>query len=201
MPRPGEDRSDVGGAAQFNNIGPVPLSVPQYRTCPAFCPPLSVPLSLSCLPCPDLSRFPCLSRRLSRFPCLSRCPAFPVCPAVPLSLSVPLSRFPCLSRCPAFPCLSRFPAFPVCPAVPVPRPGPVPLSLSRFPCLSRFPDQFNNIGPVPLSVSQFNNIGPVPLSVSAVPLSVSDSLTISDLSRFPCPYCSARDLRVCLTII
>ena len=26
MPRPGEDRSDVGGAAQFNNIGPVPLS-------------------------------------------------------------------------------------------------------------------------------------------------------------------------------
>ncbi len=25
-PRPGEDRSDVGGAAQFNNIGPVPLS-------------------------------------------------------------------------------------------------------------------------------------------------------------------------------
>ena len=27
MPRPVEDRSDVGGAAQF-----------QYRTCPAFCP-------------------------------------------------------------------------------------------------------------------------------------------------------------------
>ena len=26
MPRPGEDRSNVGGAAQFNNIGPVPLS-------------------------------------------------------------------------------------------------------------------------------------------------------------------------------
>ncbi len=26
MPRPGEDRSDVGGATQFNNIGPVPLS-------------------------------------------------------------------------------------------------------------------------------------------------------------------------------
>ncbi len=26
MPRPGEDRSDVGGAVQFNNIGPVPLS-------------------------------------------------------------------------------------------------------------------------------------------------------------------------------
>ena len=25
MPRPGEDRSDVGGVAQFNNIGPVPL--------------------------------------------------------------------------------------------------------------------------------------------------------------------------------
>jgi len=26
MPRPDEDRSDVGGAVQFNNIGPVPLS-------------------------------------------------------------------------------------------------------------------------------------------------------------------------------
>ena len=46
MPRPGEDRSDVGGAAQFNNIGPVPLSAPAfsslvplsapYRTRPAF---------------------------------------------------------------------------------------------------------------------------------------------------------------------
>ena len=42
MPRPGEDRSDVGGAAQFNNIGPVPLSPPrpafpaQYWTRPAF---------------------------------------------------------------------------------------------------------------------------------------------------------------------
>src|SRR5271157_3152669 len=65
MPRPVEDRSDVGGAAQFTNIGPVPLSnigpVPlspasrfplspafrtsafgtQYRTCPAFAVPLS----------------------------------------------------------------------------------------------------------------------------------------------------------------
>src|SRR5271166_1714004 len=40
MPRPGEDRSDVGGAAQFNNIGPVPLS----------------PLSLTIGPVP-LSRF------------------------------------------------------------------------------------------------------------------------------------------------
>ena len=30
MPRPGEDRSDVGGAAQFNNIGPVPLPVPRH---------------------------------------------------------------------------------------------------------------------------------------------------------------------------
>ena len=38
MPRPGEDRSDVGGAAQFNNIGPVPLS------------PGPVPLSLVLLP-------------------------------------------------------------------------------------------------------------------------------------------------------
>ena len=35
MPRPGEDRSDVGGAAQFNNIGPVPLS----RSRPAFSDP------------------------------------------------------------------------------------------------------------------------------------------------------------------
>ena len=26
MPRPGEDRSNVGWAGQFNNIGPVPLS-------------------------------------------------------------------------------------------------------------------------------------------------------------------------------
>ena len=40
MPRPGEDRSDVGGAAQLD------------RTCPAF-------------PLPDLSRFPA---SLSRFP-------------------------------------------------------------------------------------------------------------------------------------
>ena len=31
MPRPGEDRSNVGGAAQFNNIGPVPLSRPRFR--------------------------------------------------------------------------------------------------------------------------------------------------------------------------
>ncbi len=34
MPRPVEDRSDVGGAAQLNNIGPVPLSCPV----PLFCP-------------------------------------------------------------------------------------------------------------------------------------------------------------------
>ncbi len=32
MPRPVEDRSDVGGAAQFNNIGPVPLSGPAFRS-------------------------------------------------------------------------------------------------------------------------------------------------------------------------
>ena len=31
MPRPGEDRSDVGGAVQFNNIGPVPLSIGPVR--------------------------------------------------------------------------------------------------------------------------------------------------------------------------
>jgi len=35
MPRPGEDRSDVGGAAQFTNIGP--------RTCPAFLVPAGYP--------------------------------------------------------------------------------------------------------------------------------------------------------------
>ncbi len=45
MPRPVEDRSDVGGAAQFTNIGPVPLS----RSGP-------VPLSRSAFPLP--SRFP-----------------------------------------------------------------------------------------------------------------------------------------------
>ena len=44
MPRPGEDRSDVGGAAQFNNIGPVPLSP-------------TVPLSPSNIG-PGPSRFP-----------------------------------------------------------------------------------------------------------------------------------------------
>ncbi len=44
MPRPGEDRSDVGWAGQFNNIGPVPLS----RSCPAF------PLNIGPVP---LSRF------------------------------------------------------------------------------------------------------------------------------------------------
>ena len=34
MPRPGEDRSDVGGAAQFNNIGPVPLSPSRFPAIP-----------------------------------------------------------------------------------------------------------------------------------------------------------------------
>ena len=57
MPRPVEDRSDVGGAAQFNNIGPVPLSVTQFNnigpiplsvTRPAFCHP--VPLSVTRVP-------------------------------------------------------------------------------------------------------------------------------------------------------
>ena len=39
MPRPGEDRSDVGGAAQFNNIGPVPLFRSRFPPlCPAFPP-------------------------------------------------------------------------------------------------------------------------------------------------------------------
>ena len=41
MPRPVEDRPDVGGAAQFNNIGPVPLSCcPLARRCrPRRLPP------------------------------------------------------------------------------------------------------------------------------------------------------------------
>jgi len=65
MPRRGEDRSDVGGIAQF-----------QYRTCPAF------PLSRTCpafspvsrfLPCPAFSPAVPLSP-LSRF--LPRCAAF-----------------------------------------------------------------------------------------------------------------------------
>ena len=51
MPRPGEDRSDVGGAAQFNNIGPVPLSasVPLSRIgpVPLSAVPLSLPVPLS----------------------------------------------------------------------------------------------------------------------------------------------------------
>ena len=46
MPRPGEDRSDVGGAAQFNNIGPVPLFC---RRRPAFA--AAVPLSATDLRC------------------------------------------------------------------------------------------------------------------------------------------------------
>ena len=50
MPRPVEDRSDVAGAAQFNNIGTVPLSrfigpVPLSRFVPLS--RLSVPLSRS----------------------------------------------------------------------------------------------------------------------------------------------------------
>ena len=85
MPRPGEDRSDVGGAAQFNNIGPVPLS--------AFCPAFRFPLSAFAF------RFVPLSA-LSRFPL---CPAFRF---VPLSA---LSRFP-LSDLSRFPLsLSAFP--------------------------------------------------------------------------------------------
>ena len=101
MPRPGEDRSDVGGAVQFNNIGPVPLSssfhglsrfhgLPlsrtQYRTCPAFTDvPLSGPLSRTCPaftdPCPAFTD-PDLSRFHGPVPLSRFCPAFP------------LSRFP-----------------------------------------------------------------------------------------------------------
>src|SRR5271166_330710 len=58
MPRPGEDRSNVGGAAQF-----------QYRTRPAF--PLSLPIS-------DPSRFPAPAGRRktceSFGPCLLHVP-------------------------------------------------------------------------------------------------------------------------------
>ena len=41
MPRPVEDRSDVGGAAQFNDIGPVPLVGPSRPLPPAA--PVSAP--------------------------------------------------------------------------------------------------------------------------------------------------------------
>ena len=50
MPHPGEDRSDAGGAAQFNNIGPVPL-------CRIALPHPSLTIS-------DLSRF---AASMSRF--------------------------------------------------------------------------------------------------------------------------------------
>ena len=95
MPRPGEDRSDVGGAVQFTNIGPVPLSrflsrflasLSRFRTCPAFSPQCNIgPVPLS-----PPSRFLALSRFLppSRFS--PPCPAFsPPCPA--FSPPVPLS--------------------------------------------------------------------------------------------------------------
>ena len=76
MPRPGEDRSDVGGAAQFNNIGPVPLSPRAARFLPPsrFLPPASVPLS------PPASRF------LPPGPVPLSPPAFsPVPPSPPLT--------------------------------------------------------------------------------------------------------------------
>ena len=91
MPRPGEDRSDVGGAVQFNNIGPVPLPLSSRFRFPASAFPL--PLSrfrfpASAFPLP-LSRF--------RFPAS----AFPL----------PLSRFR-FRTCPASAFLSRF-RFPI----------------------------------------------------------------------------------------
>ena len=113
---PGEDRSDVGWAGQFNNT------------------------DLSRFPAP-LSRFPAPNTDLSRFPARS-----PQYGPVPLSRSqygpVPLSRSPPL-LCPAFPLLSRFPArFPAsvpllsrfCPAFPLPK---LPILSISYP--SRFP--------------------------------------------------------------
>ena len=71
MPRPGEDRSDVGGAAQFNNIGPVPLSpapafprrfpraaFPRARFPPRRFPRARFPAPLSPRRFPPSSRFP-----------------------------------------------------------------------------------------------------------------------------------------------
>ena len=58
MPRPGEDRSDVGGAAQFNNIGPVPLSPLPLSPRPAFPASRFPRVPLSPRPAFPASRFP-----------------------------------------------------------------------------------------------------------------------------------------------
>ena len=57
MPRPGEDRTDVGGTAQFNNIGPVPLSRSSRFPAPSRFPARFVPLSRSLSRSVPLSRF------------------------------------------------------------------------------------------------------------------------------------------------
>ena len=73
---PGEDRSDVGWAGQFNNIGPVPLSrISQYRTCPAFRRTFPAFVSRFLREYRTCPAFCPLSRFLSRFPAL---PAFPL---------------------------------------------------------------------------------------------------------------------------
>ena len=106
MPRPGEDRSDVGGTAQFNNIGPVPLpaSASRFRfplplpaSASRFRFPLPLPASASAsrfrfpLPLPA-SRFPLPA---SRFP-LPASPAsrfqYRTCPASRFRKKLPLVR-------------------------------------------------------------------------------------------------------------
>ena len=92
MPRPGEDRSDVGGAAQFNNIGPVPLSCsrPAFRSrefsglSPVRRTELTRPRVLD----PALARFACSGLCLAAkvFSPLVYLPAGPVC-LVPLFLT------------------------------------------------------------------------------------------------------------------
>ena len=77
MPRPGEDRSDVGGAAQFNNIGPVPLS-----PAAAF-PRARFPRApLSPAPAFPRARFPPPAFPRAAFPA----PAFPRRPAFPRAM-------------------------------------------------------------------------------------------------------------------
>ncbi len=57
MPRPGEDRSDVGGADQFSNIGPVPLSsaISYFAHNRSITPPRRGILAENCASCPSRS--------------------------------------------------------------------------------------------------------------------------------------------------
>ena len=75
MPRPGEDRSDIGGAAQFNNTDPSRfLFSLTIRTRPAFC---FVPLSVSNIgpvPLSVSSRFP-FPRVSPTAAAIRRCPS------------------------------------------------------------------------------------------------------------------------------